>query len=38
MFVLKHANYVKFLHHEGKQEDIKTLKMVVHKKKKYLIL
>lgn len=32
MFVLKHANYVEFLHHEGKHEDIKILKMVVHKK------
>lgn len=37
MFVLKHANYMKFLHHKGKHEDIKMLKMVVHKKK-YLIL
>lgn len=32
MFVLKHANYVQFLHSKGKQEDIQILKMVVHKK------
>lgn len=33
MFVLKHANYMKFLHQKGKQKDIKILKMVVRQKK-----
>lgn len=33
MFVLKHANYVKFLHRKGRQQDVKTMKMVMHTKK-----